>query len=99
MASSAQKNHDIREFARRFVRVLEINDGDVILLKSENVADNLDMFNGLRSALASVGKKKCLLVAVQELDDVRTLSPTSMAEYGWYRKENADESSVHPDTE
>lgn len=99
MASNAKKNEEIRQFARRFVRVLKIEDGDVILLKTENMADNIDMFNGLRSALGATGRKKCLLVAVKDRDDIEVLSEASMAEYGWHKREDADESSESASSE
>lgn len=99
MASRAMKNEEVREFARRFVRVLNVNDGDVILLKTDNLAENIDMFNGLRHALGATDRKKCLIVAVKELDDVEALSPESMAEYGWYKKDDEDENPVDTTTE
>jgi hypothetical protein len=99
MASSTKKNMEIREFARRFVRVVQIEDGDVILLRTDDIDEKLDIFNGLRSALGMQGKRNCLIIAVSDLEALTTLSEASMAEYGWYRKENANESSVHPDTE
>jgi hypothetical protein len=83
VASAATKNQDIREFCRRFVRVMKVKDGDVILVQKDE--GNINIFNGLRRAMAASDRRNCILVYVNELSDINTLSEAEMKEWGWIR--------------
>lgn len=93
--SNAKKNREIRELARRFARVVEVNDGDVILIKRDPTGDviNRDIFDGLASAFASTNRSNCIVVYVNELADVTVLDEKQMEELGWVRKEEGEDES------
>lgn len=81
--SKASKNEETRTIARRFIRVLDVKDGDVVVVKRHEETSNMDLFNGLRKALGASGRKNCIVVYANELEDVKKLHVKEMAEYGW----------------
>lgn len=80
-----------RTIAREIVRKMEINDGDVVLLKRGEFTESLRMFNALRNALGATGRERCIIMVVNEWDDVKTLNSREMLTYGWQWVGLADE--------
>jgi hypothetical protein len=74
--------------AREIARRLEVNDGDMVVLKkTTDIGDSIQMFNALRNAFGSIGKENVVLVVVDEHDDIRALKEAEMKEYGWCKCE------------
>jgi hypothetical protein len=75
-----------RTIAREIARRLEVSDGDLVVLKkTTDIGDSIQMFNALRNAFGSIGKEKIVLVVVDDHDDIRVLKEEEMADYGWCR--------------
>ena len=72
-----------RTIARDIVRKMEINDGDVVVLKRGTISESLRLFNALRNALGATGREKCIVVVVDELDDINKIGRDEMLSYGW----------------
>ena len=72
-----------RTIARDIVRKMEIDNGDVILLKRGSLPESVRMFNALRNALGATGREQCIVVVVNEFDEISTISKKEMLSYGW----------------
>lgn len=72
-----------RTVAREIARRLAVEDGDVILMKSSKT--DMRTFEALRHSLAVTGREKCLIIVVDEFDDVAVMKPHEMASFGWHR--------------
>jgi hypothetical protein len=78
-----------RKVAREIARQLKIEDGDVILIKTHTqIADSVKIFEAIRKALGWQGKERCMLIVVDEFDDLKVMKEKHMNEYGWYRREH-----------
>jgi len=40
-------------------------------------------FNALRNALGATGREQCIVVVVNEFDEISTISKKEMLSYGW----------------
>lgn len=83
---SARK--DVREAIRR----LEIEDGDVVLVKRDAIPGKGSTaerayLNSFATVLGNTGREKCIVVIVNSFDDIATLKPHDMMEHGWVRLE------------
>jgi len=83
--SKASKNNEARSLARRLVRVMDVEDGQVLVIKRTEESQNLELFNGLSKALGSSGRQNCIVVSVREFDDISKLNDDEMKELGWQR--------------
>jgi len=77
------KNNRARTVAREIIRRVPVEDGDVILMKSDKT--DLRTFNALRHALAVTGKEKCIIIVVDDFEDIVTVKESEMAGFGWQR--------------
>jgi len=79
------KRKTARETARAVAKHYEVKDGDLVVLKrnKDNLGENLEVFNALRNSFGLTGRKRCVIMIVDEFDDVTTLSEKDMFEYGW----------------
>ncbi len=77
-----------RTAARDIARRLEVNDGDVVLLKMTGGGNNFDgrTFEALRNAMYHTDRKRCVVIAVGDLSDIDVLNEDDMNDLGWYRK-------------
>ena len=74
-----------RRQAHAIAKHLDIKDGDILLLKriTDNVGENLEVFNALRNAFGLTGRGRCVIMIVDDFDEVRALSEKDMMNYGW----------------
>ena len=73
-----------RTTAREIVRKLQINDGDVVLLKRGSIMEeNLRLFNALRNALGATERERCIVAVVDEFSDINAIGKEEMLSYGW----------------
>lgn len=72
--------------AKQIAKKLQLKDGDIILLKSGSVAaqkGNMDLLSGI---LGYTDRPNCVLIVVDEFDDLSILDEAQMNELGWYRE-------------
>ncbi len=75
-----------RTLARHMIKQMNIDDGDVIVLKrTSDPGETLRIFNALRSALGATNRERCIVVVVNELEDIKLLSEAEMEELGWIK--------------
>lgn len=73
-----------RTLARAIARNIPISDGDVVLLKRhDEFSETLKVFNALRNSLAATRRVNCVVVVVDEFDDLIALTEEQMRDYGW----------------
>lgn len=79
------KRMTAKQIAHAVAKHLKVENGDVIVLKrnANNLGDSLEIFNALRSAFGLTGREDCLIMIVDELDDVAALGAKDMEQYGW----------------
>lgn len=81
----------IRSVVRDAVRKLEINDGDVVLIRFDTILGQKDNFHAFTQILGRTGREKCIVAVVESFDDLTALSEDEMRELGWVRLEEEDE--------
>lgn len=76
-------NSDIR----KIVRKLRISSGDVVLVKggTELAQYMFDNMNEVRDVFRRANIVNVLVIAAEDLDDIKALSEPEMAQHGWYR--------------
>lgn len=85
--SSSQKNSLTREEARRFVRVAQVLDGDVLAIKHGSRLATRDSIKALSRAFASTKRSRVIIVVVDDFDELSALDEEEMNKNGWFRKE------------
>ena len=76
--------------AKQIAKKLKLEDGNVILLKSGSIAAqkmNMDLLSGI---LFSTKRPNCVLIVVDEFDDLSILGEAKMNELGWYKETEID---------
>lgn len=77
-------NLSVRQLSK-VIRKLRIRDNDIILVKSDcamATAENLDL---LANAVGRTGAQNCIVVLVDSMDDIDSLSKDTMAKHGWVK--------------
>lgn len=78
------ENISIKTLAK-FVRKMRISNGDIIAIKSGTVLANKRTVDELSEAIGALnGKGKCVLIVVDDFDDLRVLDEKAMNERGWF---------------
>jgi len=74
-----------REIANAIAKHIKLDDGDILLMKRNpnDIGENLEVFNALRNAFGLTGRKRCVIMIVDDFNDVTTVSEAEMATYGW----------------
>ena len=74
----------LRSEARKIVRAVDIGDGDIILVKS---GTDLATTKGVEIFSNAVAQKHndCILVVVDNLDDLTVLDEEGMRKHGWVK--------------
>lgn len=82
----------LRNFVRNTIRIHHVNDGDVILLKihTEGISDK-QMVNAFANAIRHGGRPNCVLIALDDFDELAVLNDEDMEKHGWVRKVKDDE--------
>lgn len=77
----------LRTLVRTAIRVHRINDGDVILLKAhtEAIADKKSVHD-FANAIRAGGRPNCVLIALDDFNELQVLNEEDMAKHGWVRK-------------
>jgi len=84
-----------RTIAREIVRTLPLNDGDVVMIKrSAAIHDDIRMFNAIRNAIGATGRENCIVVVVNDFDEINTIPKSEMLSYGWKWVGKPEEDSV-----
>lgn len=84
-----------RRVVREAMRVLNINDGDMILFDREKTGFKMDDIHRIGQYLTKQGKGDCILVLVNRTEGVEVLDERQMRDLGWQRIESeANESPV-----
>lgn len=80
----------LRTFVRTAIRVHKVNDGDVILLKA-NTSEiaSKQQVHDFANAIRAGGRHNCVLIALDDFDDLRVLNEEDMEKHGWVRKVEA----------
>lgn len=77
----------LRNLVRSVVRVHHVNDGDVILLKIHTGAiSDKQMVNSFANAIRHGGRPNCVLIALDDFDELAVLNDEDMEKHGWVRK-------------
>jgi len=77
----------IRTLVRKTIRALNVKDGDVILLKinTEGINDKKQV-NAFANAIRAGGRPNCVLIALDNFDDLDVLNEEDMEKHGWIKK-------------
>jgi stalled ribosome rescue protein Dom34 len=86
MGTSASKNSLTREEARRYIRTLNVQDGNVLAIKAGTRLGNKESIQALSRAFAATKRTKVVIVVVDDFDDLSVLDEEGMNKLGWYRK-------------
>ena len=70
---------------KRVVRKLSIKNGDIIALKRGTWLATKEKIDMLGEYLAKSSRAHCLIIVVDELDDLESLNEKIMNRYGWYK--------------
>lgn len=76
---------------RKDTRALQVNDGNIILVKRGGYLSTERSLNDLAASLGRTGRGRCILILVDEFDDLSVLSEEEMGKHGWVRREENDE--------
>ena len=76
---------------RDAIRKLEIEDGDVVLVKHGTPLSQKDNFHSFARTLGRTGRERCIVVVVDEFDDLTVLDPVGMLQHGWVREEGEED--------
>lgn len=96
----SEKRMTAKQIARAVAKHLKVENGDVVVLKrnANNLGDSLEIFNALRNAFGLTGRKECLIMIVDEFDDIMALGQKDMEQYGWCKcPEVRDTNSIAPE--
>lgn len=81
-----------RKHVREAIRRLEIEDGDIVLVKRDSIpgsgttAERVYL-NSFAEILGNTGREKCVIIIVNDFEDIRTLKTHDMMEHGWVKLE------------
>lgn len=81
----------LRNFVRTAIRVHKVNDGDVILLKA-NTSEiaSKQQVHDFANAIRAGGRHNCVLIALDDFNDLQVLNEEDMEKHGWVRKVSDD---------
>lgn len=69
------------------VENMNIENGQTVIFKTPNIEEfTLEFLARLQDYFASKGLGDCLILLVDEVDDVQALDEKEMNKHGWYRK-------------
>lgn len=82
----------LRTFVRQVIRVHKVQDGDVILLKA-NTSEiaSKQQVHDFANAIRAGGRHNCVLIALDDFDDLQVLNDEDMEKHGWVRKAKDDQ--------
>jgi len=69
----------------RILRKMHINNGDILAIKYQTENANKDAIDAITEALGKIGLEKCLVIVVNDFDDLTALNETDMGRLGWYK--------------
>lgn len=77
----------LRNLVRTALRVHKVQDGDVILLKA-NTSEiaSKQQVHDFANAIRAGGRHNCVLIALDDFNDLRVLNEEDMEKHGWVRK-------------
>jgi hypothetical protein len=64
---------------------MHINNGDILAIKYQTENANKDAIDAITDALGKIGLDQCLVIVVNDFDDLTTLNETDMGRLGWYK--------------
>lgn len=70
---------------RNDTRALQVNDGDVILVKRGGYLATERNLKDLATSFGRTGRGQCILILVDEFDDLSVLNEEAMEKHGWIR--------------
>ena len=73
----------IRNIVRDAINKLEIEDGDVILVKQGTPVGEHRTFAQFAQLLGRSGRPRCICVIVDDFDDLSVVSKEDMEAHGW----------------
>lgn len=73
----------------KVVRRLRLKDNDVILVKEETEMAKKPNMDSLATAVGNTGVRGIIVIVVQSLNDISSLSTEQMQQHGWYKFEDA----------
>ena len=73
----------------KVVRRLSLKDNDVILVKNGTEMATKANMDSLATAVGNTGVRGIIVVIVDSLNDLRSLSASEMQKHGWYKFEDA----------
>lgn len=76
---------------RNDTRALRVNDGDVVLIKRNGYLATERNLNDLAASLGRTNRGRCILILVDNFDDLNVLTEEEMEKNGWVRKEKDKE--------
>lgn len=82
------------KFVRRATRVHGINNGDVVCVRVGSGMATDVVIDKIAAALNNTRRKDCLVVAVENLDDLVAIADVeTMRQYGWVRADASETGS------
>lgn len=75
-----------RTIIRQAIQKLTINNGDVLLIKKGSELAEQKNFDYFAKHLGKTGREKCLLIRVNNFNDMATLDEKNMNGIGWYKE-------------
>jgi hypothetical protein len=68
---------------------LHLSDNDVILVKKGTEMAQENNLDALAQAVGDTGVRGIIVIVVDSLNDIRSISADNMSEHGWYKFEDA----------
>ena len=69
----------------KVISSLKVNNGDVILVRNQSLVHR--NMNKIAEVLGDAGLDKCIMIAVNEFDDLTIVDEEGMKAHGWQRIE------------
>lgn len=85
--SKSKKNREARTRIREMVRILDVVDGQVVLIKQGSLLGKEGSFGYFMRYLSRTGRPNCIGVIVDDFTDLSILDESGMNEHGWYKHE------------
>lgn len=76
---------------RNDTRALKANDGDIILVKRGSHLTAERNLNDLAASLGRTGRGRCILIIVDDFDNLSILTEEEMGKHGWVRRGKSNE--------
>lgn len=83
-----------RQLVRESIRQLHIQDGQILLVKRGSPLGNEDSLKALAGIFHRQNRSNCILIVVDDFNDLAVINPQQMNAAGWYRMEESEDGTI-----